>query len=114
MEHVIKKVESIIGITKLSNQYDISDIHPDFISDLVQILPKIMTFFKQLSNHLKVIVNYGDSPTMDIDNSSKLYTDETNYIKVCFGLCMRLLSGLYLWPAFEDDTHKDLLRGGCI
>lgn len=114
MENVIKKVESIIGVAKATGQCDMNATHrDDFISDLVQILPKIMAFFKQLAAHMKSIVHGGDGDgdSTAIEDCSQLFTDETNYIKICFGLCMRLLSGLYSWTAFENGDHQNILHG---
>lgn len=119
MEHVIKKVESIIGIVKSTYTQDELNLNHsnDFISDLVQILPNIMTFFNQLANHLKVIVdanvaNADDTAaSMNLAACEQLYTEETNYVKVCFGLCMRLLAGLYSWSAFESEENVNILQG---
>lgn len=116
MEHVISKVESIVGISKTSHAHDELNLNhsDDFISDLVQILPNIMAFFQQLANHLKVIVNAENAndttTTVDLANCDQLYTEETNYVKVCFGLCMRLLSGLYSWSAFDSEQNQEILH----
>lgn len=107
IEDVTKKVERLIGIGKSVDQQDIAYPH-DFISDLLQMLPKVLQFFKQLSDHLKSII---DGESEDIENISQVFTDETNLIKMCFGLCMRLLSALYTWTGFEANEHQNLLCG---
>lgn len=111
IEDVTRKVEHLIGIGKAVDQYDCNIAHPDdFISDLLQILPKILQFFKQLSDHLNTII---DGESEAIENITQIFTDETNYIKTCFGLCMRLLSALYTWTGFEANEHQNLLCGNC-
>ena len=42
--------------------------------------------------------------------SEDLFSDEANLIKVCFGLCIRLLAALFTWPEFSDDANKDTLK----
>lgn len=43
--------------------------------------------------------------------NADLFTDALNYLKVCFGLCLRLLAALFSWSGFGDDSNKKLLKG---
>lgn len=107
MEDLIKKIEKLFGIRQSASQQDIP--HPaDFIFDLVEMLPKIMGFFDQLSGRLKHIVD--DVDETGAENCTQLFTDETNYIKICFGQCLRLLSDLYTWSGFDEQRHRELLN----
>lgn len=112
MEDLTIKIESIYGVQKFGansnccNQNIPFPAH--FIADTVQLLPKILLFYNQLANQLKIIID--QSEAIDFDDMI-LYSDETNYIKICFGLCLRLLSALYTWPGFNDDSNQEMLIG---
>lgn len=84
----------------------------DFFSDVIDLLPKILNHFDQVAKKLKEIVekstNDGDSES-ESSVTDELFTDETNLIKVCFGLCIRLLAALFTWPEFADDANKNTL-----
>lgn len=87
------------------------------LSDLVQMLPKIYSFFNQLANQLKIIIDKAGSTNADADASAGediMYSDESNYIKCCFGLCLRLLAAQFTWPGYEDEANKELLNGKCM
>lgn len=68
-----------------------------------------MNYFNQLTQQLKSVIDKNDDDGEE--NNPDMFTEETNYIKVCFGLCLRLLAVLYTWPGFDEDTNRDLLNG---
>lgn len=110
MEDLTIKVESLFGIQKAIADQQGINIHPAaFISDLAHFLPKIMCFFTQLAGHMKTIIDDSDDDGME--NCTQQFTEEMKYIKICFGLCLRLLSGLFTWTGFEEQDHHELLCG---
>lgn len=120
MEDLTSKMESIFGVHKYSavahNAGQNIPFPAPFLSDLVQMLPKIFSFFNQLANQLKIIIDKAGSTNADVDASAVediMYSDESNYIKCCFGLCLRLLAAQFTWPGYEDEANKELLNGRC-
>lgn len=117
MEDLTSKVESIFGVHK----YSAATPHPgqnipfpvNFISDLLQMLTKIYAFCNQLANQLRIIIDKAAATNADADASIEdiMYSDESNYIKCCFGLCLRLLAAKFTWPGYDDDANKEMLSG---
>lgn len=117
MEDLTSKVESIFGVHK----YGSTTPHPgqnipfpvNFISDLLHMLTKIYAFCNQLANQLRIIIDKAAATNADADASIEdiMYSDESNYIKCCFGLCMRLLAAQFTWPGYDDDANKETLNG---
>lgn len=120
MEDLTQKIESIFGVRKFSSSIESCQsiaFPAEFISDVVDLLPKILSHFDQVSKQLKEIIknsqtteNLDDDDTESDSNAENLYNDEANMIKVCFGLCIRLLAALFTWPDFSDDVNKDTLK----
>lgn len=68
-----------------------------------------------VTEHLKKIIGNTEKADNDDDSESEsisddLFSDEANLIKVCFGLCIRLLAALFTWPEFSDDANEDTLK----
>lgn len=117
MEDLTQKIESIFGVRKFGTSIDPCQNIADplgFISDVVDLLPKILEHFDVVNKQLKQIVINSSSEDDDISESDgvsgDLYSDEANLMKVCFGLCIRLLAALFTWPEFDDDANKDMLK----
>lgn len=113
IEDLTLKIESLFGVRRFGQdvrQYIHRPAH--FIYDIVQILPRIMNYFKQLVQHLKSVIDENDDDGEE--NNPHMFTEETNYIKICFGLCLRLLAVLYTWPGFDEDANRDLLNGMAV
>lgn len=119
MDDLTQKVESIFGVRKFGHSIDSSCqniAYPvEFISDVVDVLPKILNHFNQVAEQLKQITGRTNKETEDDSESEgfteDLFSDEANLIKVCFGLCIRLLAALFTWPDFSDDVNKDTFIG---
>lgn len=117
MEDLTQKIESIFGVRKFGYTIDSCQSIADpagFISDVVDLLPKILEHFNKVSMQLKQIVANPNSEDVDEESESEgvsgdSFSDEANLMKVCFGLCIRLLAALFTWPEFDDDTNKDTL-----
>lgn len=119
MEDLTQKVESIHGVRKFGTQTDSTEQIPfpvHFISDVVELLPKIMSYFNQVANQMKIIIDLSSRTDIADDDSDTedytddLFSDEANLIKICFGLCLRLLASLYTWPGFDDNSDGNLLK----
>lgn len=111
-------MESIFGVRRFGHSFEFCQIiafPADFISDVVDLLPRILNHFSEVTKELRRIIE--NSSTSDIDEdsdtegfTSDLFSDEANLIKVCFGLCIRLLAALLTWPEFSDDANKEILN----
>lgn len=118
MEDLTQKVESIFGVRKFGNTIDSCQsiaFPADFISDVVGLLPQILNHFNKVTEELTQIIENASHPDTQNDSESdsfseELFTDEANLIKVCFGLCIRLLAALFTWPEFADDANEDTLN----
>lgn len=118
MEDLAQKVESIFGVRKFGNTIDSCQsiaFPADFISDVVGLLPQILNHFNKVTEDLTQIIENASHADTENDSESdsfseELFTDEANLIKVCFGLCIRLLAALFTWPEFADDANKDTLN----
>lgn len=117
MEDLTQKVESIYGVRKFGQTIESfqSISQPaSFISDIINVLPKILDHFNQMSEQLMQIMGKTTSAETEDETESDgltedLFSDEANLIKVCFGLCIRLQAALFSWPEFSDDVNKDTL-----
>lgn len=117
MEDLTQKVESIYGVRKFGQTIESfqSITQPaEFISDIINVLPRILEHFNQVTEQLKQIIKKDNSPETENDSESDevtedLFSDEANLLKVCFGLCIRLLAALFSWPEFTDDINKETL-----
>lgn len=122
MEDLTQKIESIFGVRKFGNVVDTCQsiaFPAEFISDVVDFLPKILSHFQLVTEQLKKIIGTSAKANDDDDSESEsisedLYSDEANLIKVCFGLCIRLLAALFTWPEFSDDANKNTLKSKLI
>lgn len=118
MEDLTQKIESIFGVRKFGNVIDTCQsiaFPAEFISDVVDFLPKILSHFQLVTEQLKKIIGTPAKADDDDDSESDamsedLYSDEANLIKVCFGLCIRLLAALFTWPEFSDDANENTLK----
>lgn len=111
-------MESIFGVRKFGHSFELCQIitfPADFISDVVDLLPKIVNHFNEVTKELARIIENSSNSDIDEDSdaegfTSDLFSDEANLIKVCFGLCIRLLAALFTWPEFSDDANKEILN----
>lgn len=118
MEDLSQKIESIFGVRKFGHTVDSCQsiaFPTGFISDIVSVLSRILIHFEKVANQLKLIIgNTSNTDTDDVSEtdslSGDLFSDEANLLKVCFGLCIRLMAALFTWPEFDDDVNKDLLE----
>lgn len=117
MEDLTQKVESIFGVQKFGpNSENFQITFPvNFLSDVIVVLPKLIQQFERIAMHLKAIIDAStDSNVTDseeLEYTDDLFSDEANLVKICFGLCLRLIAALFTWPGFEDETHQHLLKG---
>lgn len=121
LEDLTQKVESVFGVRKFGNAIDSCQsiaFPAEFISDVVDLLPRILSHYAQVAKQLERIVENSkltNETDDDLDSDSftdDLFSNEANLIKVCFALCIRLLAALFTWPEFSDDINKDTLKRG--
>ncbi|XP_055851494.1 Fanconi anemia group D2 protein homolog [Episyrphus balteatus] len=110
---VVNKLESITGVKKFTTDQQLQYIsYPIyFITDIVnQFLDPIMNNFHEISTAILTTVQRVDGALGNAD----LFTDEMNYLKICFGLCLRLLAALFSWSGFGDAANKKILKGALL
>lgn len=117
LEDLTQKIESIFGVHKfgsVSEIYQNISFPVNFLCDVIEVLPTLIKQFELISKHLKAIVNASiDTEIADSDDfgfTDDLFSDEANLVKMCFGLCLRIIAALFSWPGFEDEIHKTLLK----
>lgn len=117
MEDLTQKIESIFGVHKfgsVSETYHNITFPVNFLCDVIEVLPTLFKHFEIISKHLEAIVNASiDTEITDSDEyelTDDLFSDEANLVKMCFGLCLRLVAALFSWPGFEDEIHKTMLK----
>lgn len=117
MEDLTRKIESIFGVHKfgsVSEIYQNITFPVNFLCDVIEVLPTLIKHFELISNHLRTIVNASiDTEIADNDDfefTDDLFSDEANLVKMCFGLCLRLIAALLSWPGFEDEIHTAMLQ----
>lgn len=117
LEDLTQKVESIYGVRKFGQTIESfqSISQPaEFICDVINCVPKILERLNQVAEQLNQIIRKDKNLDTEDDSESDvvtedLFSDEANLLKVCFGLCIRLLAALFSWPEFTDDANKDML-----
>lgn len=118
MEDLTQKIESIFGVHKFGSISEPSQyitFPVNFLCDVIEVLPTLIKQFELITKHLKNIVNASiDTDITDsdaIEFTDDLFSDEANLVKICFGLCLRLVAALFSWPGFEDEMHNSMLKG---
>lgn len=122
LEDLTQKIESIFGVRKFGNNFDSCQniaFPTEFISDVVDLLPRILTHHAVVAKQLKQMID-NSKATEEADEDTEvdsftddLFSQEANLIKICFGLCIRLLAALFTWPEFADDANNDTLKREC-
>lgn len=117
LEDLTQKIESIFGVHKFGSVSEIFQnitFPANFLCDVIEVLPTLIKQFELISKHLRAIVNASiDTEISDSDDfefTDDLFSDEANLVKMCFGLCIRLVAALFSWPGFEDEIHKTMLK----
>lgn len=108
IEDLILKLESVTGVKKLTpNQVVQFIICPvALIYDIKQFLPRFMQFFNQILDAMDKIASQGK----ESGKSALLSADEINFLKTCFGLTLRLWSGMFSWSGMRQEAHQGLLQ----
>lgn len=118
MEDLTRKIESLFGVRKFGPTAEYAEniqFPKNFVSDVIMELPKIIAHFNNIANKLKEIIQSSVSSQTSSDDTTEQFTDDlfsekANLVKVCFGLCLRLIAALFTWPGFEDQDNADLLK----
>lgn len=117
MEDLAQKIESIFGVHKFGSISEPSQhitFPVNFLCDVIEVLPTLIKQLELITEHLKNIVNASiDTDITDSEFTDDLFSDEANLVKICSGLCLRLVAALFSWPGFEDEIHRNMLEGKC-
>lgn len=109
MDDLIIKLESLTGVTKfVANQrHQFNNNAEDFVADIIKYMPQILKFFQQLKTHLQETV----TSVKGVHDNGDLFTDQAIHVKICFGLCLRMMAALLTWSSFSDEKFKPILVG---
>lgn len=118
MEDLTRKIESLFGVRKFGSSAEYTEniqFPQNFISDVIVELPKIIAHFENIAQQLKEIIQSAVSSEMSSDDTTEqfsddLFSEKATLVKVCFGLCLRLIAALFTWPGFENQDNAELLK----
>ncbi|EDV43092.1 uncharacterized protein Dana_GF18312 [Drosophila ananassae] len=115
LEDIVQKLEA--AVKGQQDPTDTDSLRPhlakpeDFIYDLLPCLLEV-------NNHLKTLADSIDEELTKVGHvysNLDLFKDRFNYIKTCFGLCIRLFALYFSWNEWTDKSqakrlHKLLLK----
>lgn len=118
MEDLTRKIESLFGVRKFGVSAEFTEnisFPANFVSDVIIELPRIINHFDRIAQQLKEIIASSVSTEMDSEDTTEqfsddLFSEKANLVKMCFGLCLRLLAALFTWPGFENQDNAELLK----
>lgn len=118
MEDLTRKIESLFGVRKFGTSAEHTEniqFSVNFVSDVIIELPRIINHFDRIAQQLKEIIDTAANTQTSSDDTTEqfsedLFSEKSNLVKVCFGLCLRLLAALFTWPEFENQDNNELLK----
>ncbi|XP_054081207.1 Fanconi anemia group D2 protein homolog isoform X3 [Zeugodacus cucurbitae] len=104
---LVCKLESINNAQKLQIELPLQHVaKPEFfMSDLSKFLQTILQNMTMLSKE----INKQLELVKHVYSNGDLFATDFNYVKVCFNLCVRLLSVFFAWPQFSDGNATETL-----
>uniref|UniRef100_A0A1I8P4T9 Fanconi anemia group D2 protein n=1 Tax=Stomoxys calcitrans TaxID=35570 RepID=A0A1I8P4T9_STOCA len=101
---LVSKLESVVGIQKFQTEQPLQYIAKpgDFMCDISE-------FISIVGNNIKIISNAINSKLEEVQrvySHADLFTNEFNLLKVCFGLCLRLLVAYFSWSEWFVSEQR--------
>ncbi|XP_017048859.1 Fanconi anemia group D2 protein [Drosophila ficusphila] len=110
LEDTVQKLEAAVLGQQDSSDTDSFRPHlakpEDFMSDLLPCLLEV-------NNHLKTLAEAIDKELTKVNHvysNLDLFKEQFNYIKTCFGLCIRLFALYFAWSEWSDKSQAELLH----
>ncbi|XP_037821987.1 Fanconi anemia group D2 protein [Lucilia sericata] len=101
---IVSKLESVVGIQKFQTEQSLQ-----YIAKPGHFMCDLSNFIGAIGENMKVIstaINTKLEEVQRIYSHSDLFTEEFNLLKVCFGLCLRLLVAFYSWSEWFISEHR--------
>lgn len=97
---LIMKIESLSKIrTETISKFNYAFAPADIISDLIQFFPNLLEFIKQFIDFINLT---------NEKEPNDMFKENSNYVKICYALCLRLLSSIYQWS--DMKKHENMVR----
>ncbi|XP_017003443.2 Fanconi anemia group D2 protein homolog [Drosophila takahashii] len=110
LEDMVQKLEA--AVLRQQDSSDADSFRPhlakpeDFICDLLPCLHEV-------NNHLSTLAEAIDKELTTVNHvysNLDLFKEQFNYIKTCFGLCVRLFALYFAWSEWADKSQAELLH----
>ncbi|XP_075147776.1 fancd2 [Haematobia irritans] len=110
---IVSKLESVVGIQKFQTEQSLQ-----YISKPGHFMCDISEFIYIVGNNMKIIseaINKKLDEVQRIYSHADLFTNEFNLLKVCFGLCLRLLVAFFSWSEwFVSEQRINKLKDSLL
>lgn len=110
LEDMVLKLEAAVTGQQDSSDTDSLRLHlakpEDFICDLLPCLLEV-------NNHLMTLAEAIDAQLVKVNHvysNLDLFKEQFNYIRTCFGLCIRLFALYFAWGEWVDRSQAELLH----
>ncbi|KAH8265254.1 hypothetical protein KR038_002491 [Drosophila bunnanda] len=110
LEDMVLKLEAAVNGQQDSSDTDSLRLHlakpEDFICDLLPCLLEV-------NNHLRTLAEAIDTQLVKVNHvysNLDLFKEQFNYIRTCFGLCIRLFALYFAWSEWMDKSQAELLH----
>ncbi|KAH8247136.1 hypothetical protein KR032_010698 [Drosophila birchii] len=110
LEDMVLKLEAAVKGQQDSSDTDSLRLHlakpGDFICDLLPCLLEV-------NNHLRTLAEAIDTQLVKVNHvysNLDLFKEQFNYIRTCFGLCIRLFALYFAWSEWADKSQAELLH----
>ncbi|XP_036674528.2 Fanconi anemia group D2 protein homolog [Drosophila suzukii] len=114
LEDTVQKLEA--AVLRQQDSSDADSFRPhlakpeDFICDLLPCLHEV-------NDHLITLAEAIDKELTKVNNvysNLDLFKEQFNYIKTCFGLCVRLFALYFAWSEWTDKSQAELLHKSLV
>ncbi|XP_017017550.1 Fanconi anemia group D2 protein homolog [Drosophila kikkawai] len=110
LEDMVLKLEAAVNGQQDSSDTDSLRLHlakpQDFMCDLLPCLLEV-------NNHLRTLAEAIDAQLVKVNHvysNLDLFKEQFNYIRTCFGLCIRLFALYFAWGEWVDKSQAELLH----
>ncbi|XP_073815806.1 fancd2 isoform X2 [Musca autumnalis] len=101
---IVSKLESVVGIQKFQTEQSLQ-----YIAKPGHFMCDLSEFIYIISNDMKILSDAINSKLEEVQrvySHADLFTDEFNLLKVCFGLCLRLLVAYFSWSEWFVSEQR--------
>ncbi|XP_055384821.1 Fanconi anemia group D2 protein homolog [Condylostylus longicornis] len=108
MQDLVSKIESIPGIKKLGN-----DVIVQNMCHIKCFMEKSEIYLSHIYKNLETMKKFLFELLIKVNGSlgnSALFTDQVNYIKICFSLCVRFIASYFSFSGFDDLAYAENLK----